>query len=557
MEHLLVIGGVASGTKAGLKAKRENPDMDVTIITDEEFISYAACGIPYYLGGEVKDYEELIIKSPFELKTMFDINILTKHRAVEVNPKQKKIKAINLVNNTTIEIEYDILVIATGASPLVPPNLKLDAPNMFTVRSVSDAIKLSDYMKNNQVRSAAIVGGGFIGLEIAENLAKSHMDVSIIELQDHILPNFDNEIALNIEKYIKSKGISVLTNDQITEVIADDKGFIRQLKTTKRIIDTDLLIVSIGVRPNTGFLEGTEIKLTDRGAVEVDPFMETNIPDIYAVGDCVQSRNMLSGMSGFYPMGSTANKMGRICGNNIAADWEMSFKGVLGTVIMRFFDLNIAKTGLSEFEADRLGYDIETILITTDDKPKYFPGSNRTTIKLIAKREGQDYILIGGQVFGKGPSDKYVDTIATAVYFKSSVEDLINIDLAYSPVFSTPIGAVSLAAIVFYNKVQGKFNTISSTKFQSIKDNSEYILIDTRDEDEFDLMLIPGSKNIPLTEIKTRYAEIDMNKEVILICDIAKRAYLASRILSSLGFKKLWVLEGGIEAYPYELTSNY
>jgi len=555
-QKLVVIGAVAAGTKAASKAKRNNPDLDIKVFTKERYISYAGCGLPYYIGGVIKEKQEILVRSPEDFRNNQGIGVFTEHEVKKINVSEKKVIVEDLKSGNVQEFPYDKLIIATGASPIVPPLENIGLANIFTLRSVSDALTIRELLDSGKVKKAVVVGGGFIGLETAENLKYRGIEVTIVELMPHILPPFDEEIALYAQNHMVDMGVNILTGEKVTGFEGID-GKVSAVKTSAGDIEADMVILSIGVRPNTAVAVEAGIETGAAGAIKVNKYMETNIKDIYAAGDCAENTNLVTGKPVWYPMGSTSNKTGRIAGHNAALvkqDESMkdSLEGVLGTTIVRLFEINAAKTGLSERDAIREGYDIETVLVPGNDKAHYFPGNKRIITKLIVDRSTRK--VLGAQIVGEGAADKPIDTIAAAITLGAKVSDLAKLDLAYAPPFSMAMSTTILSANVMMNKLTGRIETVKSGDvYKGLEDGSINIL-DVREEGEFFISAIPGSTNIPLNEIEARAGEIDKSKEtIILVCKLGERAYSSYLKLKKLGFKNLRVLEGGTYAYPYEL----
>ncbi|MGE5633025.1 MAG: FAD-dependent oxidoreductase [Caulobacteraceae bacterium] len=556
-EKLIVIGAVAAGTKAASKAKRDNPSMDVKVFTKERYISYAGCGLPYYIGGIIKEKQELLVRTPQAFKEEQGIDIFAEHEVKKINTASKTVTVLDIKSGLEKEFPYDRLIIATGASPLVPPLDNIQLKNIFTLRSVSDAFTIRELVDEGRVKKAVVVGGGFIGLEVAENLRHRGVDVTIVELVPHILPPFDEEIALYAQKHMIEKGVNIITGEKVTGFEGND-GTVKAVKTTVGDIDADIVILSIGVRPNTAVAVEAGIELGPTKAIKVNKYMETSVKDIFAAGDCAENMNLITGKPVWYPMGSTANKTGRIAGHNAAlADASHSEKesleGVLGTTIVRLFDVNAAKTGLSERDALREGYEIETILVPANDKAHYFPGNKQIITKLVVEKKSHK--LLGAQIIGEGVVDKPIDTIATAITLGAKAEDLAKLDLAYAPPFSMAMSSTILSASVILNKLNGRVETIKSAELEKRLEDSSINIVDVREEAEFFISAIPGAVSIPMNELEARVNEIDRSKEtIILVCKVGKRAFLSYLKLKELGFENLKILEGGTTAYPYKLV---
>jgi NADPH-dependent 2,4-dienoyl-CoA reductase/sulfur reductase-like enzyme/rhodanese-related sulfurtransferase len=551
-QRLVVIGAVAAGTKAASKAKRENPDLDVKIFTKEEHISYAGCGLPYYIGGVIKEKNELVVRTPEIFKKEQDIDIFTKHEVTKIDVKSKKVTVTNSNTQEQLEYGYDKLIMAMGASPIKPPLDNIGLKNIFTLRSVTDAFEIRDLVDAGRVKKAVVVGGGFIGLEVAENLKHRGVEVTLIELAPHVLPPFDEEIALLAQVHMQDKGVNIITGEKVLG-FEGKEGFVTTVKSTAGDFDADIVVLSIGVRPNVKLAVDAGIELGITGAIKVDKYMQTNVKDIFAVGDCAENINLVTNQPAWYPMGSTSNKTGRIAGHNVVNQGNMeSLEGVLGTTIVKLFDMNAAKTGLSERDAKKANMDIETILVPATDKAHYYPGNKPIITKLIVDKA--THKILGAEIIGSGVVDKPIDIIATAMTLNAKVEDLTKLDLAYAPPFSMAMASTIMTANVMLNKLNSKIETISALELQEKMKNNQVNIVDVREEEECFISAIPGSLNIPMNDVEERSNEIDKSKEtVLLVCKVGKRAFLAYLKLKQQGFENLKVLEGGINAYPYKV----
>lgn len=549
-QRLIVIGAVAAGTKAASKAKRENPDMDVKIFTKEEHISYAGCGLPYYIGGIIKEKNELVVRTPEIFKKEQDIDIFIKHEATNIDINARKVFVTNLETQELLAYEYDKLILAMGASPIKPPLENISLKNIFTLRSVTDAFEIRDLVDAGKVQRAVVVGGGFIGLEVAENLSHRGVEVTLIELAPHVLPPFDEEIALLAQAHMKDKGVNIITGEKVLGFEGNGES-VSKVKSTAGDFDADIVVLSIGVRPNVKLAAEAGIDLGTTGAIKVDKYMQTNAADVFAVGDCAENVNLVTMLPAWYPMGSTSNKTGRIAGHNAVNTEHMdSLEGVLGTTIVKLFDINAAKTGLSERDARKAGMNIETILVPATDKAHYYPGNKPIITKLIVEKS--THKILGAQIIGSGVVDKPIDIIATAMTLNAKIEDLTRLDLAYAPPFSMAMSSTIMAANVMLNKLNNRIATITATDLQEKLKDHQVNIVDVREEEECFISAIPGSMNIPLNDLTERSGEIDKSKEtVILVCKVGKRAFLAYLKLMQQGFENIKVLEGGINAYPY------
>lgn len=448
-KHLVVIGGVAAGTKVAAKVRREDDKRDITIFTMDKHISYAGCGLPYYIGDEIKTQAELLVNTPDDFKDKFNIDVQIMHKVTKINSVNKEITVLNMVDNTEKQVSYDDLVIATGAAPFQLPIDGIELNNIFNLRTVSDAVTIKEKIDSGMVKKALIVGGGLIGIEAAENLIKRGIEVTVIELFDHILGLIDKDIACIAESHCIDKGVNVITSDAIIRFESDLEGNVSKAISKNHSFEVDLVLVTVGVKPNTNLAIEAGVELGVTKAIKVDKKMKTNIPNIYAAGDCVESNHIITGIPVWSPLGSVANKQGRVAAINLIGG-DAEFEGVLGSVIVKVFDLTVCKTGLSEKEAKAQSIDYVTAKVTGKDVAGYYPGAKSLTIKLIANKETRE--LIGCEIVGDGKADKRIDVAAMAITSGMKVDDFINADLAYAPPYSPAIDPIQVAASMLLSK---------------------------------------------------------------------------------------------------------
>lgn len=532
--NVLVIGGVAAGTKTAAKLKRENRDFNVTLITKGENISYAGCGLPYYVGGVIENKSDLIVNTPKSFSDLTQVEVKTSVDALEIDRDKKIVRAVDLKNNKEINLNYDKLVIATGADPVKPPIEGIDLEGVFYMRTPDDAIAVREVVETNNVKRAVVVGGGFIGLEVAENLHEMGVKTTLVEAMDHIMPGFDAEVSSYVENELIENGIMVLTGERLTSIEGNEK--VSKVRTDKRAMKADMIVMSVGIRANSNIAETCGLELETNKTIKVNEYMQTNDENIYAVGDCVTVKNILSGKAAWSPMGSSANKEGRCLAKTLAGK-KTEFNGVLGTGIVKLLNLNAARTGLTEKEALNLGYNVESVLVPIDDKAHYYPDSKMIIIKLISDKDNKK--VLGAQVFGEGNVDKHIDVVSTAITFNATVNDLQNLDLAYAPPFSTAINPISHAANVLLNKIDGDVKTI---RYEDFLENQEsYKLADVNKTPQLE-----GVTYIDLAQLNGKLDEFELDDKILLVCARGKRAYLAYNRMQHFGYKDVQVLEGGL-----------
>lgn len=533
MKKILIIGAVAAGTKAGAKLKRLDQSLDITIVTKGKDISYAGCGLPYYVGGLIQDRSELIVNTPEKFSALTGVKVVVGREAYSVKPEEKKVLVRNVDTGTEESYEYDSLIIATGASSVVPPIPGVDQKGVFTLRTPDDATSMRTFLDEKPVRRAVVVGGGFIGLEVAENLQAKGVAVTVVDVAPQVLPNvFDPEMAGWVKSHLKKQGIQIYTGVKVSAI--NGENGVTGVTTDIGNIAADMVVLSVGIRPNTAFLADTGIEMF-KGTIIVDSKLRTNLPDIYAAGDCVMVTNRLTGKPQWSPMGSSANMEARTLAQALVG-MDKSYPGVLGTGVVKLPSLNCGRTGLTEAQAREAGYDVITALDVTDDKAHYFPGAGTFTTKLIADRTTRK--LLGIQVLGAGAVDKMVDIAVTGISLGAKVEDFDNLDYAYAPPFSTAIHPFVQAIYVLENKMDGEIISMTPTEYQAGKAEG-YKVIDVAPEPN-----IPGAKFVNLGKVEGPIDGLDKDDKLLLVCLKGKRGYFLQRRLRACGYTNTCVLEG-------------
>ena len=532
---VLVLGGVAAGTKVAAKLMREDRSCEVTVLTKGKDISYAGCGLPYYVGGEIQDKSGLIVNTPEKFAALTGAGVKTETEAVAVHPDRHAVEAKDLKTGEITEYGYDKLVIATGASPFVPPVQGLDLKNVFVMRTPDDAIGLREAVEAGEIRRAVVAGGGFIGLEVAENLAAKGVKTTVIDFAPHVLPNFlDLELSEFVENRMAEAGIMPMTGVSLEGVEGDGK--VEKVLTSRRGMKADALVLAIGIRPNTGFLEGSGIEMF-KGTILTDQYLRTNVPDVYAAGDCAMVTNRQTGKAAWSPMGSTANIAGRILARDIAGK-EIAYPGVLGTGVARLpGGLNAGRTGLTETAARAEGYDVETVVTVVDDKAHYYPGAGSFVVKLTADKATRK--LLGVQVLGAGAVDKITDIGVTAISLGATVDQMAVMDFAYAPPFSTAIHPFAHSVNILMNKLDGELETLTPAEFAAGAAEG-YEIIDCAIEPS-----LPGKKYLNLTKVDGEVPGLGREDKLLLVCAKGKRAYLTQNRLKFYGYVNTRVLEGG------------
>lgn len=532
--NIVIIGGVAAGTKVAAKLKREDRDANVIVLTKGKDISYAGCGLPYYVGNIIKNKEELIVNTPEKLSRDTGAIIYNNTEVVSIDRNNKTVKAVNLLNSEEKEYPYDKLVIAVGANPIKPNIEGIDLDGVFFMRTPDDAITLRERVEAGGLKRAVVVGGGYIGLEIADNLNIHGIRTTVIDMAETVPPGFDIEFSQYIENHLAENGIMVFTNDALQSIEGDGK--VEKVITSQGKMKADVVVLSVGIKPATDFLADSGLEFAKNGSIIVNDHLQTNDESIYAVGDCAFVKNSFTEEGMYSPMGSTANITGRIVAQNIKGA-DLSYRGAVGTAVAHLPELNIGRTGFTVKDAVKAGFDPVSVVSVVDDKAHYFPGASNFIIKLIADRNSKK--LIGLQVLGQGNVDKIVDIGVTAITLKANVEDLQNMDLAYAPPFSTAIHPFDHAVNILLNKLEGKLETIEPQELLD-SDFSDYKFVDASLSPS-----LSNAKYLDLGDIEGEVDGLDVDEKVALICTKGKRAYMVQNRLKHFGYKNTKVVEGG------------
>ena len=550
---VIVIGGVAAGPKTASKIIRNNPDAEVTIVEMGELLSYAGCGLPYYVSGEVKHQDELMstpvgtVRDSVFFQNVKNVKVLNHTTATKID-REKKVVCVTGPEGDKC-MPYDKVVIATGATPVKPPMPGINLKNIFTLHGIEDAEGIKDLLAEHKAKDAVIVGGGLIGVEMAEALTHTGCRVTIVELLPQILTMLDPEMAVLVEKHFEAKGVKIMNSTKVLNFEGQEK--VEKVVTDKETINADLVILAIGVRPNTQLAVDAGLEIGETRAIKVNDKMQTSDEDIYAAGDCVECVNRITKKACYIPLGSTANKQGRVAANNICGLRD-SFPGVIGSSVCKVFDFNAGRTGLSEQAAKDAGFDVVVSLAPAPDKPHFMSTFKPLLLKLIADKKTRK--LLGAQAVGMGNSDKRMDIAATAISAGMTVDDVANLDLCYAPPYAPAMDNIITAANVIRNKIDGMMTGISSAEVKAKLDNGDdFIFLDVRSPAELEQMKMACEfTHIPLGKVRGSLDKLDKNKEIIAFCKISLRGYEAALILNHAGFKNVKVMDGGILMWPFK-----
>lgn len=535
----VIIGGVAGGASAAARLRRLDESAQIIILERGEYVSFANCGLPYYIGGVITDKNNLTLQTPKSFRARFNIDVRVNSEAVKIDPKAKTVEVKNLKTGDSYTESYDNLILSPGAEPIRPNLDGIDSEIVFTLRNIPDTLKIKEHIERADLKSAVVVGGGYIGVEMAENLKEAGLEVSVVELSDHLIAPLDFDMAADVHRYIKSKGITLYLNNGVKAI----KGHTVILQNGN--IDADIVIMSVGVRPETILARECGIRTNDRGCIVADRNMKTNIPDIYAVGDAVEVRDFVTGNSAFIPLAGPANKQGRIAADNVIGI-PSEYTGTQGSAVLKLFDMTVASTGLNEKNAKAAKIDYDKTYIYSGSHASYYPNANNMSIKALWDKKTLK--LLGVQIVGFDGVDKRMDVLAAAIRFGAKITDLTELELCYAPPFGSAKDPVNMLGFVGENIVTGKVRQFFWHDVEKLPRDGSVTLLDVRTVTEVSRGKIDGFLNIPLDSLRERICEIPKNKPVYVHCHSGLRSYVACRILAGNGYD-CFNLAGGWRLY--------
>ena len=539
--RIVIIGAVAAGTSAAAKARRNSEDAEIVVYEKDGDISYSGCGMPYFIGGLVRSADDLTPRDPAFFKTKYNVDVLTRHEVLAIDPENKRVTVKKLNTGEVLTDSYDKLVIATGAVASVPPIKGVNQPHVFSLRNVNHARNIKAFLDDSHPKSAAIIGTGFIGLEMCENLTELGIGVTLLEKLPQVTPALDADMAAHVEEHLMKNGVAVHTGVTVREIKAHSV-----VLADGREISADMVLIATGVRPDTALAAEAGVALGDTGAIRVDQRMRTNMKDVYACGDCIETYDAVTGKPFYRPLGSTANKTGRIAGDSVTGG-DLQFRGVLGTGIFRVFDLAVAQTGLSEREARAQGFDVVVCHNIKPDRPAYM-GGKEMVIKGVADRKSGR--LLGAQIVGFGGVDKRIDVFVTAITYKAKVEDLFHLDLAYAPPFSTTKDPVMYTGMILENNIRRGRRQVTAQQLDAIIQSGEpYTLIDTRVPGQYEEGHIDTARSIPHADFRAAVDTLDKDRLTVTYCNKGVTGNATQNILLAKGFTKVYSLSGGRKQY--------
>lgn len=529
-KKVLIVGGVAGGASAAARLRRLDEGAEIIMFERDEYISFANCGLPYYIGETIKEREKLLVQTPESMKSRFNIDVRINSEVISVDTN-KKAAIIRSKDKGEYEEQYDYLVLSPGARAIKPNIEGINSKRIFTLRNIPDTDQIKAYVDKKGVNSAVVIGGGFVGVEMAENLKERGLDVTLVEAAPHIMAPFDSDMVRLVEKELSDNGVEIFLNDGV-KAFKDNDNSVEITLTSGTKLSTDLVILAIGVSPDTGFLKDSGIKLGAKGHIIVNEKMETSVENVFAIGDAIEVVDFVNKQTSAVPLAGPANKQGRIAADNIAG-LNKSYKGTQGTSILKVFGLTAASTGNNERTLKRLNIPYKVVTVHPSSHASYYPGALMMTLKLIFNEEGK---VLGAQGIGYDGVDKRIDVIATTIRLGGTVTDLTELELCYAPPFSSAKDPVNMAGYVAENVLTGKVDVITAEQLQSY-DKENTLLLDVRTEDEFNNGHLEGAVNIPVDSLRERINELDQSKEILEYCQIGLRGYVASRILTQNGFK--------------------
>ena len=544
--RIVIVGGVAGGASAAAKARRTDESAQIVMFERGPYVSFANCGLPYYVSGKISRRDSLLLQTPERFRERFRIEAKCLHEVLRIDRQKKVVEVRDLASGRLFEEPYDALILAPGAGAIVPPLPGIAARNIFTVKTVPDTDKIRAYLDEKHPRRGVVVGAGFIGIETVEALRERGLEVTLVELLDRVLPPFDKDMAAFVAKHLEEKGIRVILGDGIKAFHGGDVASEVELVSGDRI-STDIVILSIGVRPEIKLAREAGLDIGKAGGISVNEKMQTSDPDIYAAGDAVEVVQLVTGKKTRMPLAGPANKQGRVAGAN-AAGGHLVFPRALGTAIVGSLGITAAKTGLSEEEAKREGLSFYTSYTHSLDHAGYYPGAALLAIKLIVEKDTGR--LLGAQVVGEKGVDKRIDVLATALYARLRVEDLEDLDLAYAPQFSSAKDPVVMAGFVAGNISREEMEIITWDQLEQLRQANRHVqLIDVRTPSEYSRGHIPGSRLIPIDSFRDQLTQLDPEKETVVYCGVGFRAYLVYKILKAYGFTRVKNLSGGFRTW--------
>lgn len=540
---VVIVGGVAGGASAAARLRRLDEDAEIVILERTGYVSYANCGLPYYVGGVIEDEGDLTLQSPASFRSRFDVDVRVRNEAVSIDRSAKTVRVRRLDDGTEYDEPYDVLILSPGARAMVPGIPGIDDPRVMTLRTVEDTLAMREAVVNGKPSKAVVTGGGYIGLEVAENLVRMGVDVTLVQRPDHVLPPLDRDMAADVHHCIRANGIDLILSDAVTGFETGDR--LGVTLRSGRVIPADMAVVALGVVPDTSLAVDCGLETGIKGSIVVDGHMRTSDPSIYAVGDAVQVKEFVSRTDAVISLAGPANRQGRIAADNICGI-PSEYRGSQGSSVIKVFDMTVATTGLNEKTAKAAGIDYDKVYTYSASHATYYPGARNMSVKtLFEKGTGR---ILGAQIVGYEGADKRIDVIATAIRSGGDYRLLEELDLAYAPPYSSAKDPVNMAGFVIDNVASGRISQFFWDDVEKLREDPRSFFVDVRSPIEYSRGHIEGSVNIPVDCIRERMAEIPRDRHIRLICHSALRSYIAGRILSQNGYECSH-LAGGYRLY--------
>ena len=549
---VLIVGGVAGGATAAARIRRLDENAEITVFERSGYISYANCGLPYYIGEIITDPEDLTLQTPESFFTRFRINMKVHHEVIEIHPDQKMISVKNLETGEEFKETYDKLILSPGAKPTQPRLPGVGIEKVFTLRTVEDTFHIKEYIRRNQPKSVVLAGGGFIGLELAENLTELGMDVTIVQRPKQLMNPFDADMASFIHSEMRKHGVTLALGHTV-EGFEEKDGGVDVLLKDEMPMHADMVVLAIGVTPDTHLAEAAGLELGIKGSIVVNDRMETSAPDIFAAGDAVQVKHYVTGQNALISLAGPANKQGRIIADNICGG-DSRYSGSQGSSVIKVFDMTAATTGINETNARKAGLDVDTVILSPMSHAGYYPGGKVMTMKVVFEKE--TYRLLGAQIVGYEGVDKRIDVLAVAIHAGMKATELKDLDLAYAPPYSSAKDPVNMAGFMIDNISKGTLKQWHLRDIDFLPRDGSVILLDVRTTSEYGNGHIEGFKNIPVDELRERLDEIEKDKPVYVICQSGLRSYIGTRILEGNGYKA-YNFSGGFRFYDAVIHDRF
>lgn len=548
---IVIVGGVAGGATAAARLRRLDEQAEIVVFERSGFISYANCGLPYYIGDVITDSDQLTLQTPESFHSRFRVSMKVHHEVTALHPEKHMVSVKNLETGEDFQETYDKLILSPGAKPTKPRLPGTDMEKLFTLRTVEDTLRIKDYIQKNHPKSAILAGGGFIGLELAENLRELGMEVTIVQRPKQLMNPFDSDMAAFIHNEMRKHGVKLALGHTVEGFQETQNGVQVLLKEEEPLL-ADMVVLAIGVTPDTKLAKEAGLELGIKGSILVNEHMQTSVPDIYAVGDAVQVKHYVTGQDALISLAGPANKQGRIAADHICGK-DSAYKGSQGSSVIKVFDMTAAVTGVNETNARKAGLNVDKVILSPMSHAGYYPGGKVMTMKVVFEKE--TYRILGAQIVGYEGVDKRIDVLATAIHAGMKAQDLANLDLAYAPPYSSAKDPVNLAGFMIENISDGTLKQFHIEDVKNLPHDGSITLLDTRTPGEYQRGHVDGFVNIPVDNLRERLDEIPKEKPVYVMCQSGLRSYIATRILEGNGYTA-YNFSGGFRFYDVVINDR-